>query len=93
MTPPHPGTFILVETIEELGLSVLAEARIIAARRATLSDPLNGNASLSPEVAPRVERRSISASTSCCRCRRDASHCRPIRNWRHEGQVIDKIPV
>ena len=56
MTPPHPGAFIRVEALEELGLSVSAAARILGVRRATLSDLLNGNASLSPEMALRVEK-------------------------------------
>ena len=51
MTPPHPGTFIRIEALEELGLSVSAAARILGVRRATLSDLVNGNASLSPEMA------------------------------------------
>ena len=60
MTPSHPGAFIRLEVIEELieefGLNVTAAARILGVRRATLSDLLNGNASLSPEMALRVEK-------------------------------------
>ncbi len=56
MTPPHPGTFIRIEALEELGLSVSAAARILGVRRSTLSDLVNGNASLSPEMALRVEK-------------------------------------
>ena len=56
MTPPHPGTFIRIEALEELDLSVAAAARILGVRRATLSDLVNGNASLSPEMALRVEK-------------------------------------
>lgn len=56
MAPPHPGTFIRIEALEESGLSVAAAARILGVRRATLSDLVNGNASLSPEMALRVEK-------------------------------------
>ncbi len=56
MTPSHPGAFIRLEVIEEFGLNVTAAARILGVRRATLSDLLNGNASLSPEMALRVEK-------------------------------------
>ena len=56
MTPSHPGAFIRIEAIEQFGLSVSAAARILDVRRATLSDLLNGNASLSPEMALRVEK-------------------------------------
>ena len=56
MAPPHPGAFIRIEALEEFGLSVSAAARILGVRRATLSDLLNGNSSLSPEMAMRVEK-------------------------------------
>ena len=55
MTPPHPGTFIRIEALEELGLSVSAATRNLHAHRATLSDLLNGNASLSPALTLRAE--------------------------------------
>ena len=56
MTPSHPGAFIRLEVIEEFGLNVAAAARILGVGRATLSDLVNGNASLSPEMALRVEK-------------------------------------
>ena len=56
MTPSHPGDFIRTEVIEDLGLTVTRAADILGVRRATLSDLLNGNASLSPEMALRVEK-------------------------------------
>ena len=56
MTPSHPGAFIRIEVLEELGLNVAAAARILGVRRATLSDLVNGNASLPPEMAMRVEK-------------------------------------
>ena len=56
MTPPHPGDFIRTEVIEELGLTITKAAGILGVRRATLSDLLNGSASLSPEMALRIEK-------------------------------------
>ena len=56
MTPSHPGEFVRTEVIEELGLSVTKAAEILGVRRATLSDLLNGNAALSPEMALRIEK-------------------------------------
>ena len=56
MTPSHPGDFIRTEVIEELGLNVTRAAEILGVRRATLSDLLNGNATLSPEMALRIEK-------------------------------------
>ena len=56
MTPSHPGDFIRTEVVEELGLTVTKAAKILGVRRATLSDLLNGNAALSPEMALRVEK-------------------------------------
>ena len=56
MTPSHPGDFIRTEIIEDLGLNVTRAAEILGVRRATLSDLLNGNAALSPEMALRIEK-------------------------------------
>ena len=56
MTPSHPSDFIRTEIIEELGLNVTRAAEILGVRRATLSDLLNGNAALSPEMALRIEK-------------------------------------
>ncbi len=56
MTPSHPGDFLRTEVLEELGLSVTHAASVLGVRRATLSALLNGNASLSPEMALRIEK-------------------------------------
>lgn len=56
MTPSHPGDFIRTEVVEALDLSVSRAAEILRVRRATLSAVLNGNASLSPEMALRIEK-------------------------------------
>jgi len=56
MKPPHPGSFIREEILEELGLSVARSAGILGVRRATLSDLINGKASLSAEMALRIEK-------------------------------------
>ena len=56
MTPSHPGDFVRTEVIEELGLSVTQAARVLGVRRAALAALLNGNASLSAEMALRIEK-------------------------------------
>lgn len=56
MAPSHPGTFIREEVVEPLGLTIGQAADILAVRRATLSDLLNGKATLSPEMALRLEK-------------------------------------
>lgn len=56
MTPSHPGDFVRAEIIEELGLTVTKAAEILGVRRATLSDLLNENSALSPEMALRIEK-------------------------------------
>ncbi len=54
--PPHPGSLIKTEVIEALGLSVSKAAEILQVRRATLSDLLNGNSALTPDMALRIEK-------------------------------------
>ena len=56
MTPSHPGDFVRTEVLEELGLTVTHAAEVLGVRRATLSALLNGNASLSAEMALRIEK-------------------------------------
>ena len=54
--PPHPGDMIRTEIIEAHGLSITDAAEALGVRRATLSDLLNGKASLTPEMALRIEK-------------------------------------
>ncbi len=56
MTPSHPGEFVRTEIVEEMGLCVTRAAEALGVRRATLSALLNGKATLSPEMALRVEK-------------------------------------
>ena len=56
MKPPHPGDFIRTEILDELHLSIAHAAEILGVRRATLSDLIHGKASLSPEMALRIEK-------------------------------------
>lgn len=56
MKPPHPGDFIRTEILDELDLTVARAAELLGVRRATLSSLVNGNASLSPEMALRIEK-------------------------------------
>jgi addiction module HigA family antidote len=56
MRPPHPGSFVREEVLDQLELSVVKAAEVLGVRRATLSDFLNGKAALSPEMALRIEK-------------------------------------
>ena len=54
--PPHPGSSIRQNCIDPLGLSVTEAARVLGVARHTLSRVLNGHASISPEMAIRLEK-------------------------------------
>src|SRR3990172_3409709 len=54
--PPHRGEIIREEIINALGLTVTRAAEILGVRRATLSDVTNGKASVSVEIALRLEK-------------------------------------
>lgn len=56
LNPPHPGDFIRTEIIEPAGLSVTDAAKVLRVTRPALSNMLNGRASLSPEMALRIEK-------------------------------------
>lgn len=55
MPPVHPGEFIRAEILNELRLSITRAAQVLGVRAATLSDLVNEKASLSPEMAMRIE--------------------------------------
>jgi addiction module HigA family antidote len=54
--PSHPGHFIKMEIIEPLELTVTEAAKALEVTRPALSALLNGRASLSPEMALRIEK-------------------------------------
>lgn len=54
--PAHPGGFVKTEIIEPLELSVTAAARALGVTRAALSTFLNERASLSPDMAIRIDK-------------------------------------
>lgn len=54
--PVHPGSFVRTEIIEALGLTVTSAAGRLGVTRPALSALLNGRASMSPEMAIRLEK-------------------------------------
>jgi addiction module HigA family antidote len=56
MMPPHVGSFIRGEILDELNLSISKAAEVLDVRRATLSDLVNEKSSLTPEMALRIEK-------------------------------------
>jgi addiction module HigA family antidote len=54
--PAHPGSIVRDEVLDPLGLSVTAAAAALGVARPTLSNVLNARASLSPEMAIRIEK-------------------------------------
>src|ERR1700693_1647230 len=54
--PPHPGTVILQECIEPLGLSITDAAAALGVSRNTLSELVNGKRGISPEMAVRLSK-------------------------------------
>jgi len=53
--PPHPGETLRDDVLPALGLSVTAAARQLGVTRVMLSNVLNGHASISPEMALRLQ--------------------------------------
>lgn len=54
--PPHPGGFVKTEIIEDRGLGVTDAAGILGVDRTELAAFLNGLASLSPDLAVRIQK-------------------------------------
>lgn len=54
--PPHPGPSIWAECLEPLGLTVTAGAKALGVSRQALNNVINGHATISPEMAIRLEK-------------------------------------
>lgn len=54
--PPHPGGFVLRQCIAPLGLSITGAATALGVTRTTLSELVNGNRGVSPEMAVRLSK-------------------------------------
>jgi addiction module HigA family antidote len=54
--PVHPGELIAEEVLAPLGLSVTSAARVLGVGRQALSAFINARASLSPDMAVRIEK-------------------------------------
>ena len=49
--PPHPGSIVLSECIQPLGLTITQAARALGVTRTTLSELVNGKRGISAEMA------------------------------------------
>jgi antitoxin HigA-1 len=56
MKPSHPGIFVRDEILHELNLPVACAAEVLGVECGALSDLVDGNASLSAEMALRIEK-------------------------------------
>lgn len=60
--PPHPGELLKEDVIVELGLSVTETAKRLGMSRVAFSRVLNGKASISPDLAIRLEKAGVSTA-------------------------------
>jgi antitoxin HigA-1 len=65
--PPHPGEIIREDCLAPLGLSVTAAAKWLGVSRHSLSELLNGRASVSADMAIRLEKAGWSVAESWLR--------------------------
>jgi len=54
--PPHPGSVVLRQCIEPLGLTITDAAEVLGVTRTTLSELVNGKRGISPEMAVRLSK-------------------------------------
>lgn len=54
--PPHPGSAVLEECIEPLGLNITQAADALGVTRVTLSELVNCRRGISPEMAIRLSK-------------------------------------
>ena len=54
--PPHPGSVVLHDCIEPMGLTITDAATALGVTRTTLSELVNGKRGISPEMAVRLSK-------------------------------------
>jgi antitoxin HigA-1 len=54
--PPHPGSIVLHDCIEPLGLTITQAAAALGVSRFMLSELVNGKRGISPEMAVRLSK-------------------------------------
>lgn len=54
--PPHPGHSVRLDCLEPLGLTVTAGAKALGVSRQALNNLVNGDASISAEMAVRLSK-------------------------------------
>lgn len=54
--PPHPGQSVRADCIEPLGLTVTKAAKVLGVSRQALNNLIHGQASISPEMAIRLDK-------------------------------------
>ena len=54
--PPHPGSLVLHDCIEPLGLTITDAAAALGVSRFTLSELVNGKRGISPEMPVRLSK-------------------------------------
>jgi antitoxin HigA-1 len=54
--PPHPGTIVLHDCIEPLGISITDAAAALGVSRNSLSELVNSKRGISPEMAVRLSK-------------------------------------
>lgn len=54
--PPHPGSLVLHDCIEPLGVTITDAAAALGVSRFTLSELVNGKRGISPEMAVRLSK-------------------------------------
>lgn len=89
--PPHPGQFIRTAIIEAFGLSVKDAARALGVHRVALSRLVNEQASLSLEMAIRLEK-AFGADMEALMRMQNAYDIACARAYQHEIKVRHYAP-
>jgi len=90
--PSHPGSFIRMEVIEPLGLTVTKAASVLGVTRPALSALLNTRADLSPEMALRIEK-AFGVSMDTLLRMQTAFDAAKVRGREKEIRVKPYVPV
>ncbi len=61
-TPPHPGTILREDVLNELGLDITEASRRLGMTRSALSRVIHGRTAMTSDLAVRLERAGVSTA-------------------------------
>lgn len=87
--PPHPGTIILEDVIEALGLTIAEAASRLGVSRVTLSRVIHAHSGISPNLAVRLEYAGVGTARAWLALQTNFDLARELEDRVHDVRPLD----